>query len=66
MLTQLWFGQPGLVTQTGSRGPTGNFAEEAITQITDIDAVSGSEPFPFGPGMNKAEQQSWRSDLKES
>ena len=44
------------VTQTGSRGPTGNFAEEAIIQTTDIDAVSGSESFPSRPGMNKAEQ----------
>ena len=54
------------MTQTGSRGPTENFAEKAITQTTDIDAVFGSEPFHPGPGMNKAEQQSWRNDLKES
>ena len=32
------------MTQTRSRGLTGNIAEEAMTQI--IDAVSGSESVP--------------------
>ena len=43
------------VTQTRSRGLTGNFAEEAITQT--IDAVnSGSESVSSRPGMNKSKQ----------
>ena len=52
------------MTQTRSRGLTGNIAEEAMTKT--IDAVSGSESVPSKPGINKTKQQSWRSDLKES
>ena len=52
------------MTQTRSRGLTGNIAEEAMTQT--IDTVSGSESVPSGLGMNKTKQQSWRNDLKES
>ena len=52
------------VTQTRSKGLTGNIVEEAMTQT--IDAVSGSEYVPSRLGMNKTKQQSWRSDLKES
>ena len=51
------------VTQTRSRGLTENFAEEAITQITDV--VSGFESIPSRSRMNKTKQQLWRSDLKE-
>ena len=52
------------VTQTRSRGLIENFAEEAITQTTDV--VSGSESIPSRSRMNKTKQQLWRSDLKES
>ena len=43
------------VTQTRSRGLTGNFAEEAIAQTTDA-VNSGSESVSSRPGMNKSKQ----------
>ena len=52
------------MTQTRSKGLIENFAEEAITQTTDV--VSGSESIPSRSRMNKTKQQLWRSDLKES
>ena len=52
------------MTQTRSRGLTESFAEEAITQTTDV--VSGSESIPSRSRMNKTKQQLRSSDLKES
>ena len=52
------------MTQTRSRGLTGNIAKEAITQT--IDTVSGSESVPYRLGLNKTKQKLWKSDLKES
>ena len=43
------------MTQTRSRGLTGNLAEEAITQTTDA-VDSGSESVSSRPGMNKSKQ----------
>ena len=43
------------VTQTRSRGLTGKFAEEAITQTTDA-VNSESESVSSRPGMNKSKQ----------
>ena len=42
------------VTQTRSKGLIENFAEEAITQTTDV--LSGSEPIPSRSRMNKTKQ----------
>ena len=52
------------MTQTRSRGLTGNFGDEAIIQTTDF--ISGFKSVSSRPGMNMIKQQSWRSDLKES
>ena len=51
------------MTQTWSKGLIENFAEEAITQTTDV--LSGSESIPSRSRMNETKQQLWRSD-KES
>ena len=64
MIPDVFWPTRARVTQTRSRGLTGNIAEEAMTQATD--AVSGSESVPSRPGMNKTKQQTWRSNLMES